>query len=147
MQERCNSVANTLSYVFLVLTHQYVPYSQHQKHFCWNTVIYVFIFSSNCHHYCNFQMIHVHILQGKKLWIYIYVYTHIDGILPKGPYPTCLRMADGALLAGYPRYMIVCPRELSTMFWWHTNHVTTVTNWGWCGDLFRVDEAASLHGS
>ena len=30
--------------------------------------------------------------------------TYIDGILPKGPYPPCLRMADRALLAGYPRY-------------------------------------------
>ena len=30
---------------------------------------------------------------------------YIDGILPKGPYPPCLRMADRALLAGYPRYM------------------------------------------
>ena len=30
---------------------------------------------------------------------------HIDGILPKGPYPPCLRMADRALLAGYPRYL------------------------------------------
>ena len=30
---------------------------------------------------------------------------HIEGILPKGPYPPCLRMADRALLAGYPRYM------------------------------------------
>ena len=29
--------------------------------------------------------------------------THFDGILPKGPYPPCLRMADRALLAGYPR--------------------------------------------
>ena len=29
----------------------------------------------------------------------------IDGILPKGPYPACLRMADRALLAGYPRYI------------------------------------------
>ena len=29
----------------------------------------------------------------------------IDGILPKGPYPPCLRMADRAFLAGYPRYM------------------------------------------
>ena len=29
---------------------------------------------------------------------------YIDGILPKGPYPPCLRMADRALLAGYPRY-------------------------------------------
>ena len=31
---------------------------------------------------------------------------HIDGILPKGPYPPCLRMADCALLAGYPRYVM-----------------------------------------
>ena len=28
---------------------------------------------------------------------------HVEGILPKGPYPPCLRMADRALLAGYPR--------------------------------------------
>ena len=30
---------------------------------------------------------------------------YIQGILPKGPYPPCLRMADRALLAGYPRYI------------------------------------------
>ena len=30
--------------------------------------------------------------------------TYIEGILSKGPYPLCLRMADRALLAGYPRY-------------------------------------------
>ena len=30
----------------------------------------------------------------------------IEGILPKGPYPPCLRMADRALLAGYPRNVI-----------------------------------------
>ena len=29
----------------------------------------------------------------------------VDGILPKGPYLPCLRMADRALLAGYPRYI------------------------------------------
>ena len=29
---------------------------------------------------------------------------HIDGILPKGPYPPCLRMAGRALLAGYHGY-------------------------------------------
>ena len=29
---------------------------------------------------------------------------NIEGILPKGPYPPCLRMADRALLAGYPRH-------------------------------------------
>ena len=33
---------------------------------------------------------------------------HFDGILPKGPYPTCLRMADKALLAGYPRFLFLC---------------------------------------
>ena len=30
---------------------------------------------------------------------------YIEGILPKGPYPPCLRMANRALLAGYPRYV------------------------------------------
>ena len=30
---------------------------------------------------------------------------HIDGVLPKGPYPPCLRMADRALLARYSRYI------------------------------------------
>ena len=29
-----------------------------------------------------------------------------DGILPKGPYPACLRMADRALLAGYRQDMV-----------------------------------------
>ena len=29
--------------------------------------------------------------------------SYVGGILPKGPYPPCLRMADRALLAGYPR--------------------------------------------
>ena len=32
--------------------------------------------------------------------------SYIDGILPKGPYPPCLRMADRALLAGYHRYLL-----------------------------------------
>ena len=31
---------------------------------------------------------------------------HVEGILRKGPYPPCLRMADRALLAGYPRCSI-----------------------------------------
>ena len=30
-----------------------------------------------------------------------------DGILPKGPYPPCWRMADRALLAGYPCIVVV----------------------------------------
>ena len=33
-------------------------------------------------------------------------FTQFDGILPKGPYPPCLRMADRTLLAGYPRIMV-----------------------------------------
>ena len=37
------------------------------------------------------------------------VIPYVEGILPKGPYPPCLRMADRALLAGYPR----CVRD------WH----------------------------
>ena len=31
---------------------------------------------------------------------------HFDGILPKGPYPPCLCMADRALLAGYPWFPV-----------------------------------------
>ena len=34
------------------------------------------------------------------------IYQEFDGNLPKGPYPPCLRMADRALLAGYPRIII-----------------------------------------
>ena len=32
---------------------------------------------------------------------------HDEGILPKGPYPPCLSMADRTLLAGYPRWIMV----------------------------------------
>ena len=35
----------------------------------------------------------------------IHSYPIFDGILPKGPYPPCLRLADRALLAGYPRIL------------------------------------------
>ena len=35
----------------------------------------------------------------------IFMTYHIEGILPKGPYPPYLRMADRAHLAGYPRYI------------------------------------------
>ena len=31
-------------------------------------------------------------------------HAYIEGILPKGSYPPCLRMANRTLLAGYPRY-------------------------------------------
>ena len=32
--------------------------------------------------------------------------SHIDGILPKGSYPPCLRMVDRTPFAGYPRYVM-----------------------------------------
>ena len=38
--------------------------------------------------------------------------THIEGILPKGPYLPCLRMAGRALLAGYHRYVGVWNRVI-----------------------------------
>ena len=46
---------------------------------------------------------------------------YIEGILPKGPYPPCLRMADRALLAGYPGYEDVC----STSRYPRQGHVIT----------------------
>ena len=46
--------------------------------------------------YCWFNMMSCHVNS-----------LHIEGILPKGPYPPCLRMAGRALLAGYPRYVIL----------------------------------------
>ena len=48
---------------------------------------------------------------------------HIDGILSKGLYPPCLRMADMALLSGYPRYSLwplwgISPSGHSWVFWY-----------------------------
>ena len=45
---------------------------------------------------------------------------HFEGILPKGPYPPCLRMADRALLAGYPWFLLqngALWDPCSTLFW------------------------------
>ena len=38
---------------------------------------------------------------------------HIDGILPKGPYPPCLRMADRTLLVGYARYDVLWDQRVA----------------------------------
>ena len=72
---------------------------------------------------------------------------HIDGILPKGPYLPCLRMADRALLAGYPRYVLArgclwtrnmgpalcrwCTSETARLI--HTN--SSSLEWTWYGNL------------
>ena len=48
------------------------------------------------------------------------VILNIEGILLKGPYPPCLRMADRALLAGYPRYVSIDLQIISQMLpVWH----------------------------
>ena len=52
------------------------------------------------------------------LWTSLYITTrciapNIDGILPKGTYPPCLRMADRALLAGYPMCTSLNTRTLT----------------------------------
>ena len=53
---------------------------------------------------------YLHIYDKQKLHFHITMFPsvsqrriYIEGILPKGPYPPCLRMADRVLLAGYPR--------------------------------------------
>ena len=46
-------------------------------------------------------------------------FPHNDGILPKGPYPPCLRMADRALLAGYPRFQRDSNTENVSVLWHH----------------------------
>ena len=56
----------------------------------------------------------------------ISVCTHkpdIDGILPKGPYPPCLRMADRAPLAGYPRY-----KKTNTILMMFIHYLLTIAN-------------------
>ena len=41
-----------------------------------------------------------------RISVYIMSTALIDGILPKGPYPPCLRLADRALLTRHPRYSL-----------------------------------------
>ena len=48
----------------------------------------------------------------KRITIEDYV---IEGILPKGPYLPCVSMAGGALLAGYPGYMLAYVMSLAVI--------------------------------
>ena len=54
----------------------------------------------------NIQRVPLNMHTGLFRCDYVYVLDliYFDGILPKGPYPPCLRMADRALLAGYPLF-------------------------------------------
>ena len=70
--------------------------------FDWYCIVYIL---------CAAAVLTHHIIQkmaacSRLIRIRDFIYPHIDGILPKGPYPPCLRMADRALLAGYPRYRV-----------------------------------------
>ena len=51
-----------------------------------------------------------------------------EGILPKGPYSPCLRMADRALLAGYPRIMACSSTSCVLML---ATKLAELANWPW----------------
>ena len=78
--------------------------------------------------------------------------THIEGILPKGPYLPCVSMAVRALLAGCPRYTLNCcckiilnPVGIYIFFLqseWHT-YKQTFTH---CNQTFLPSAAFSTDG-
>ena len=63
----------------------------------------------------------------------------IEGILPKGPYPPCLRMADRALLAGYPQYdpLNTMIQQLQAYHWWWEYRVECMMI-SWNGNVFCI---------
>ena len=62
--------------------------------------------NTNNHYVLIIPTISVAIHGGYRCWVRaIRSIKYINVILPKGPYPPCLRIADRALLAGYPRYI------------------------------------------
>ena len=58
---------------------------------------------------------------------------YFEGILPKGPYPPCLRMADRALLAGYPRFLYAKP------LLWRPSHSSPTPGWLYGGDRALIN--------
>ena len=75
-----------------------------------------------CAHFCSEWCIVGYgtgALWDLKDWSIDPVGKHVEGILPKGPYPTCWRMSDRALLAGYPGCMS-CIRGINSKgpFYW-----------------------------
>ena len=62
---------------------------------------YIWIWTSEVNHHqsgnCRICKI------SSTLLLFYPILMKFEGILQKGPYPPCLRMADKALLAGYPR--------------------------------------------
>ena len=87
MQERCNSIANAL-----------------ESHLsCTNPSIWSSLLPGYIH---SFKEIENTQNRNTKCLVCCSYHLLIEGILPKGPYLPCLRMADRALLAGYPRYEV-----------------------------------------
>ena len=85
--------------------------------------------------------------------------SHIEDILPKGPYLPCLHMADRALLAGYPRFMhqrtrlpfIGWDKGLLALWCWATiiccqldHREQTPVKWDWKANLFLKENAYEI---
>ena len=99
------------------------------------------------------SLFHAEYMRGwfKNSWISQKTVHHtIDGILLKGPYPPCLRMADRALLAGYPHNVAQlayacllpwrCVRPVCRVYpgWWQAAVGWAAGPWttvGWCVGL------------
>ena len=64
---------------------------------------------------CLFYFIHSISIVAHAVMCRNHVMWQFKGILPKRPYPPCLRMADRALLAGYPRISLML--TASGWFW------------------------------
>ena len=69
----------------------------------------------------------------------LFIIWYIDGILPKGPYPPCLHMADRALLAGYHQYGLgyneswPCLRDVTDwVIFLNTLYFCNYTSMCWC---------------
>ena len=79
-----------------------------------------------------------HNISDVTLGSYNYTNPHpdIDGILPKGPYPPCLRMADRALLAGYHRYQCV-KHSHSSCLYQHLVRLSSAINYTFTINLYN----------
>ena len=70
-----------------------------------NSLHYISITFALLHFKCNYICQNLSGFTPIKMVVILKQGPDFDGILPKGPYPPCLGMADRALLAGYPRFL------------------------------------------
>ena len=57
-------------------------------------------------HFVNLAAFAVAVREGLLQYSWPFIDLYFNGILPKGPHLPCLRMADRALLTGYPRFVV-----------------------------------------